>query len=343
MAEHHPYTVAISSSTIFKIIVVFLMMVFLYLTRDVILVLFLSLIFSSAVDPFIDWFEKYKVPRWLSMIFVYSLVFAFFAILVSQLIPAAQKEASAVAENFPQYYANVVGFVDNFNIFSAGDADTEVAAGELTRQIQQSLSPTKLFSAASGILGGVATVILILVLTFYMAVDDRGMKRALRSLAPSHDQPYVTDLVNRIQRKMGLWLRGQLLLSLIIFAVTWVGLLILDVPYSLLLALIAGIFEILPLFGPVLSALVAIFFVLANGDVIKVLLVAGLYIVVQQLENHIIVPKVMQKTTGLNPIVSIIALLIGFKLAGVAGGLIAIPVATAVSVIAGDVMRSKES
>ncbi|MBT6301321.1 MAG: AI-2E family transporter, partial [Candidatus Jacksonbacteria bacterium] len=199
-----------------------------------------------------------------------------------------------------------------------------------------------LFTAASGVIGTVAMIILVLVLTFYLVVEDRGMKRALQAIAPDKTQPYLTQLLSRIQNKMGLWLRGQIILSLIIFILTWIGLTLLGVQYSLLLALVAGLFEIVPFLGPILAAIVAIFFVLAEGDILKVLLVAVLYYVIQLLENHLIVPKVMQKAVGLNPIISIVAVLVGAKIAGIPGAIIAIPLVTAISVFLRDLFEKDD-
>jgi predicted PurR-regulated permease PerM len=139
----------------------------------------------------------------------------------------------------------------------------------------------------------------------------------------------------RVQDKLGLWLRAQLLLSGIIFLVTWIGLLILGVKYSLVLALIAGITEVIPFIGPIIGAIPAVLLAFLQSP-IKALLVLILYLVIQQLEGNILVPKVMQKTVGLNPIVVIVVILLGAKIAGVLGALLSIPVAVAIMTIAGD-------
>jgi predicted PurR-regulated permease PerM len=196
--------------------------------------------------------------------------------------------------------------------------------------------------AVRGVLGGGCTIFLILVLAFYLAGEDRGLKRFFRSILPVDYQPYFTRMMNRIQEKMGKWLRGQLLLSLVIFVVTAIALFILHlitgaVPFWLVLALIAGVLEIVPFLGPFIAGTIAVLLVIGSSFWVAVIIII-LYLLIQQLENHILVPKIMQKTVGLNPIVIILVIVIGARLAGILGALIAIPVAAVVQVFLSDVM-----
>ena len=174
-----------------------------------------------------------------------------------------------------------------------------------------------------------------MVLTFYLTVEEHALKRMLRSLVPVRYQPYITHLVNRIQEKIGMWLRGQLILSLIIFLLSWFGLTILGVKYALVLAIFSGLTELVPYLGPFIGAIPAVFIALTQSPALA-LGVIVVYLIIQQLENNVIVPKVMQRAVGLNPIITIIAMMIGFKLAGILGIIIAVPVATALSIVLND-------
>ncbi|HLD20174.1 MAG TPA: AI-2E family transporter, partial [Patescibacteria group bacterium] len=249
MPEKH-YTVTISSLTIVKIVIVLLALVFLYIVRDIVLVLFLALIFASAIDPWVDWFERRKMPRWLGMLVMYIAFFSIIILIFVQLIPALREQVNQVTTYFPKYYESVQTVIGNFQLSTPQNTQSSDTLHQslqgVSDQINKWTNPSNLFSAASGVIGSVAMFVLVLVLTFYLVVEDRGMKRALRAVTPDKIQPYLTQLLSRIQTKMGLWLRGQIILSFIIFAFTWIGLTILGVPYSLLLALIAGIFEIVP-------------------------------------------------------------------------------------------------
>ena len=174
-----------------------------------------------------------------------------------------------------------------------------------------------------------------------MAVDDQAIKKAIRSVLPIDYQPYSMHLINRIQEKIGLWLRGQIFLSLVIFAVSWIGLSILGVKYALVLAVFAGVTEIIPYLGPFIGALPAVFIAFTQSPLLGIITIV-LYIVIQQAENYFLVPKVMQKAVGLNPIIIIIAIMIGAKLAGILGVLLAVPVATAISVVVRDIFKARE-
>jgi predicted PurR-regulated permease PerM len=150
------------------------------------------------------------------------------------------------------------------------------------------------------------------------------------------------DLFNRVQRKMGLWLRGQLILCLIIFALTYLGLSILGVKYALILALIAGLTEFIPYLGPFLGGVPAVFLAFTQSPTLAIF-VAILYIIVQQIENNFLTPKIMEKAVGLNPIVSIAAIMVGFSIGGVIGALLSIPVATAAVVVIQDLLHKKQA
>ena len=166
------------------------------------------------------------------------------------------------------------------------------------------------------------------------------MKRFIRSLTPTRHQPYISQLINKMQVKMGYWLRGQLLLSVIIFFMVFIVLSIFGIKYALILALTAGIFEIIPYLGPLISAIPAVFFAFAQSPS-KALLVVLLYFIIQRIENDIIVPKVLGKSIGLNPLVVIFAILIGARVGGVVGALLAVPVVTALSVYFEDLIDRK--
>ena len=198
----------------------------------------------------------------------------------------------------------------------------------------------------SGILislfGGIISFFIILVITFYLVVEEDGMKRFIKSITPTKHQPYVSQLINKMQLKMGHWLRGQLLLSLIIFAMVFVVLSIFGIKYALILALVAGIFEIIPYLGPIMAAIPAVFFAFAQSPS-KALLVIVIYFLIQRVENDIIVPRVLGKSVGLNPLVVILAILIGAKLGGAVGALLAVPVTTALSVYFMDVIAAKKT
>jgi predicted PurR-regulated permease PerM len=207
-------------------------------------------------------------------------------------------------------------------------------------------SSTNLLALAATVFGGVMSFFLIVVLSFYFAVQDRGLDDFIRMVTPYRKQEYVLDLWKRAQHKMGRWLQGQLLLSFIVGAMAYVGLLILGVPYALLLAIFTALFELVPVFGSILAAIPAVAVALIDGGTTSALLVIALYVIVNQLQGNVIYPIVVQKVLGIPPLVVILAILAGAKLGSYLGSaflgiLIAVPLAAAVQVYLGDIQRGK--
>jgi predicted PurR-regulated permease PerM len=166
------------------------------------------------------------------------------------------------------------------------------------------------------------------------------MKKFISDLVPPANQSVVISLINKIQRKMGMWVVGQMILSIFIFALTYIGLTILGVENALFLAVLAGLFEVIPYVGPFLSAIPAVFFALIQNPPL-VIAVILLYVLIQKTEGYVLVPKVMEKTVGTSPLVVLLALLIGFKVAGILGLLLAVPLAGAVTVVIQEFFHNK--
>lgn len=331
--------------SIMRVVFVLLALFFVYLVRDVLALLFISVIFSAAVDPWVDWLKKYKIPRAISVLVIYLVLIAVFSLIVVMLIPAMADQIMQIVANIPDYYEKI-----SFGIHTlqqrAGEGMTP-ASGDSVVSTLQTLSSTlagatkSIFVAVASIFGGILSLFVVLVMTFYITVEEDGLKKFLKYLVPIKQRHYALDLVDRMQTKVGLWLRGQLLLCFVVGALVYFGLLVLGVKYALLLALVAGILEIIPYIGPWVSGLIAVL-VASSDSWTKIIFVAVLYLIVQQLENQVIVPKIMQKMVGLNPIIVIMVILIGAKLGGVVGGLLGVPVAAAISVYFDDVMKEKQ-
>jgi len=313
-----------------------------YLIKDILAILFVSLIFASALDPSVDWMQRKKIPRGLGVILIYLIFFSVLGLLLYLIIPPVAEQISGLSENFPAYLDKVIsgytslreyslqhGFLDNLkNTLYSISTNMQSAAGSV-------------FSTVIGFFGGIFSFFLVLVITFYMTVEENAIKKLVWSLAPTKHQPYIMQLINRMQRKIGLWLRGQLILDLIIFLMSFIVLFSLNIKYALVLALFAGVMETIPYLGPILGSIPAVFIAFTMSPILG-LIIGLLFYLIQLLENNILVPKVMEKAVGLNPIVSISALLIGFQLAGIVGALLAMPVATALSVIVKDIFEGIE-
>ncbi|USN53217.1 MAG: AI-2E family transporter [Candidatus Nomurabacteria bacterium] len=332
----------VTTSGIVKVLVILLFVAALFLIRDVIAIVFISLVFASALDPWVDWLQRKGIPRVLGIIILYTILLGVISLTVVLFVPLVADQVKSFSDKFPTIYNNVINGLNIQN--DAGDQTLLQNIQETLNALNQSLVKItgSIFAGVVNLFGGIFTLFGVLVLTFYMTLEEQGIKKFVQSVAPAHWQPYIIQVINRIQHRLGLWLRGQLILSLIIGVMTFIGLSILGVNFAIVLSLIAGITEFIPIAGPFIGAIPAVLVAFTQSP-IKALLVIILYIIIQQLENNLIVPKVMQKVTGLNPVVVIVVMLIGAKLAGIVGVILAIPVTIIANAFLEDFLKEKKA
>ncbi|MEK7452711.1 MAG: AI-2E family transporter [Patescibacteria group bacterium] len=322
-------------------ILILLFFVFLFLIKNILIILFLSLIIASAISPVVSYLQKRKIPRILGVLFVYLLIVIFIATLLYLIVPTVVNEIRLLASGLPAYYEELSNKFSKTIIELSPDyakttQDFLINFGDKIKNLTSSV-----FKTIAGIFGGFATFGIVFVISFYLAVQDRGIEYFIRMVTPKPSEEYVLNLWVRVERKLGLWLQGQFILGLIIGIVVFLGLTILGVPYALLLGIIAGIFEIIPVVGPIFSAVIGIIIALIIDPVLA-MWTTLFYVIIQQFENHILVPNLMKKMTGLNPIIIIISLLIGLELGGILGMLISVPIATIASELLSDYAKSKD-
>lgn len=335
-------TIDISTSAIIRIIAIVLGLWFLYLVRDVLALFFLSVILTATLDPAIDWLNKKKIGRPVGVIMIYIALFLAIGLFVSLIAPPLVSQFKSFAENLPAYgetfsrtftgiekYAQSYGITFNSHEFLQG----------LTGNLSQSSG--QFFGATVSVFTFFVSLLVILALTFYMSVKEDGMNKFLVSITPENHHDYVVSVADRIKSKIGKWLGGQLLLMVIIFVLDFIALSIFNIPYALALALLAGLLEIVPYLGPIISASLASMIGFLISPVTG-LIVLGVLTTIQQIESHIIVPQVMKKAVGLNPVVVILALLIGAKLGGTMGAILSVPIATSIGVLIGDLVNREE-
>ncbi len=332
MNENHD-TINVSTVTILKVIFIVLLFWFLWLVRDVLLIFLIAIIISSAIDPVVDFLAKRKIPRSLSVLLVYAFFLGLIALIGFLIVPLLTAQFTDIKNaNVYQTFASKIGvYRETLSRSSIG-----LAINNSFNDFINNFGGT-LFATTRGVLTGLVSIITVLVISFYLTVEENGMKNFVKHLAPYKHQAYVLKLITKIQRKMGAWVLGQIILSAIIFGLVFIGLTVLKVQFPLVLALLAGIFEIVPFIGPFVSGAVAIFFAFLQGPAVA-LAVLILWIVTQQLEAHIVVPIVMSRTVGINPVMVILGILIGGTLGGIVGALIAIPVISGISVFVEDIM-----
>ncbi len=321
---------------------ILLLLWFLYLVRDILALVFIAVIIVSAIDPIVDWFQKRKIPRSLTVLVVYILFLSIFVLAISLLVPPLTNEIRGLGESFPDLVEKFSGYFRIVRNYAASH-NIEQNVSNFTANIAERISQagSSVLGGTISFIGGIFEFVVVLSVAFYMSVQEKGIKKFFASLVPDEHREYVTSFVDRIQFKMGRWLQGQMLLMFLVFALDYLGLLAIGAPYALVLALIAGILEIVPYIGPVISAIIAVPISFLHGPLTG-LLVLGLFVLVQQLEGYVLTPLVMKKAVGLNPVVVILALMIGAKLGGVMGIIIAVPIATVIGEVVNDLVKKPE-
>ncbi len=334
MKESSNLTINITSGTIIKTILFLVLFWMLYILRGLVLILLAAVTIASAIEPGTSWLVKRKFPRVLAVLTVYAIIFSIFFGIFYYVLPSLLSETANLLGNLPQYVKTVDlinplhnAAFSNFTSVLPGipqNISIEGILGTITSSF--ATISNGFFSTVSGVFGGIISFILIIVLSFYLAVREDGIADFLGIVTPPSHEKYVIDLWRRAQTKIGLWMQGQLLLGLIVAVLIFLGLNILGIKHPLTLALLAGIFELIPVVGMTMAGIPAFLLGFLDGGLTLALLVVGLYLIVQQFEAHLIYPLVVRKIVGIPPLLVIIALLAGWELAGFLGIILSIPI-----------------
>jgi len=345
---NQPISITITAGAIIKAIFLVLMLYFAFLIKDLLLVLLASVVIASSVEPGARWLMKRKFPRIISVLTIYVGVILILAGLMYFFIPPLVSDTSQFVNSLPQYIESLT--------ISAGEFNSIPAVQEFLTNISTSFRDANFLSSvgsgvsgatfgflatASTIFGGIMSFLLIIVLSFYLAVQEDGVANFLRIIVPIQHEKYILGLWKRAQRKIGLWMQGQLILGLLIGILTYLGLSILGVENALLLAVIAALFELIPVFGPILAAVPAVAFGFIGGGATLGFLVIGLYVIIQQFESQLIHPLVVKKIIGIPALIAIVALIIGAQIAGFLGIILSVPLAAVLMEYLGDVEKNK--
>ncbi|MDE2038226.1 MAG: AI-2E family transporter, partial [Patescibacteria group bacterium] len=321
----------VSTGTIIKFFLIGLLILALYYLSDVVLVVVAAIVFASAIEPLIRRLVHYHIHRVVAAILIYVVVAAFLAGLLLFFVPVVANDAISFLSSVPKTISveSLWSPIRDIGttISSSSLGPSTISVGDFITGLKSLLVGTSAgaFQTASVIFGGFLGFVLIVVLSFYLAVQEEGVADFLRIVTPVKHHEYIIGLWKRSQRKIGYWLQGQILLGLVVGVLVYLVLMVVGIPYALILAVLAAVFEIIPVFGPVISSVPAILIAFADKGVGTGLLLIGLYIIIYQFESQLFYPLVVKKIVGISPIVVILALVIGAQLAGILGALIAVP------------------
>lgn len=297
-----------------------------YFSKDIIIILILSVVISSALDPVVSFFESKKFPRILSTLLIFILLIGSLSFLFYIIAPVVLFELGNLMDYLKESQPSFFGLGEASEILN-------VFTKNIGRWSNLLFSgSTSLSEVASRFLGNLALALSGFILSFYLTVDRDGVEKFLRAILPPAYEEKVLDVYFRTRYKIGKWLQGQIFLSVSVGAAVSLGLWILGVEHYLLLGILAAILEIVPFVGPILSGAVAVLIALSQSFTLAIYALV-LFIIIQQLEAHLLTPVFMRLAIDLHPVVSIVALLLGWQLSGVIGMILAIPAAVLVQEI----------
>jgi predicted PurR-regulated permease PerM len=331
-----PYTWTFRRVVWATLVLVFVFFCFwaLYRFYQVVFIAFIAIVIGTVIRPLVNWLYQRGVPRIAGVILVYLLVLMLLAGFLWLLLPLIFEQSSTLAKEVPGYYQNLrAGMMNNSNQLIVGLGNLLPAAlpGLNARVTPQ--TGEEVVASAEQVLGYIIltaqvifTAIIILVLTLYWSLDGPRIIKSLLLLIPQTQRESIGELVAAMESKLGFYIAGQAILCLVIGIMALIAFLLIGLPNALVLALVAGVFEAVPIVGPLLGAVPAALVALSIGSD-KLIWVIVATAVIQQLENSLLVPRIMKKAVGVNPFVTLLALFAFGSIFGLAGALMAIPIA----------------
>lgn len=302
--------IEISHRTIIFTILFILGLVLLYHIRDIIVFLFVSLVFTTALGPIVNKLEKLKIPRFLAVLIVYLLIAGGLVAVVVFSVPLLAKQTTALFKGLPDFLEQI------------GMANLDIQLSDYSEQLAK--IPANIIKIIASAFSNLIKVFAFLVVTYYLLMERKDLKKHLHFLFADDGELKAEKFILELEKRLGGWVRGELVLMVVIGLMSYFGLRLLDLDFALPLALIAGILEIVPNIGPTLAMIPAAIVGFGSSSLMGAAVIA-LYFLIQQIENNFIVPKVMEKAVGLHPLVTLVSLMIGFRLGGVGGSLLAVP------------------
>ena len=334
--------IEISSDTIFRAILIPLAFWFVYVVFDIVLMLFAAFIVASVVEPVARFLDRYKFPRALSVILVYVFVLLIVIGAVSLMVEPLAMQSRQLATIVPSVVNSLSGVTPLIPHIEQADLIESIQSGLLNFGDNIANFSINVFAGTRSVVVGLVNFLFVFVIALYLVVERDAMKKFARLLTPKEHYPYVAKAIEKAQRSVGRWVLGQLVLGIIVGVLVGVGLWIIGVPYALFLGILAVVMEFIPVIGPMIAATPGVLVAITQGWVIG--LVAFIYyVIIGQVESHILIPNIMKRAVGLPPLVTIIAVILGARLLGLIGIILAVPAATIINILVSDLAKVDES
>ena len=302
--------IEISFKTLLWAVVIVLAAWLLFQIRDILYLLFIAFLLMTAIQPLVVILERIKIPRIVAILIIYAVIFGLFGWVLASSIPSIIVQTTRLTQELPGVATKVLPYWQaDFNAIS------------------QQIAPIgeNVIKVTVDIFTNIITTLVVLFFTFYFLLERRYTKQIITNMFGETIAERTVEILKAIELRIGEWVRVQLILMLIVGICVYIGLLILRIDFALPLSLVAALFVIVPNIGPLISAIPAVLIGFATSPLLALSVIA-LYIIVYLLEGNIIVPIVMKHSVGLSPLVTIVALMVGGKLAGIMGVVLSVPV-----------------
>ena len=324
-------TLEISWASLWRIFFFLLLAVVIFMGNQIILGLFLAIIISSGLERWVSFLERYRIPRSLGVILIFVLGISGFVTFVYFLVPFL--------------IADITSALGSLNKSLQGFGSTPLISPTVIQSLKDLIGrfSTLLFSTQgsspfgvfSDFLGSISLTIAVFVSSFYLSLSQDGVERFLRAVLPSSIEETSIRIYERSRRQIGLWFQTQIVLSLAVGSLVWLALWIIGVKNAALIGLLAAIFELVPFVGPIVAGAVGVLVAFSTSTTLALYTLIA-FLIIQQLENHLLIPFLMRRSVGLHPVIVIISLLIGAGILGFLGLLIAVPAAAVFQEIVGE-------
>lgn len=317
----------ISTKTIVFTILFLLSLFLLWQVRALIVLLFISFVFMEAINPAIVRLEKLKIPRPLSILIVYIIILAVISFAVAGIVPILVEQTAGLVQTLPNTLSNIQILGTNTIDLSSQFKILENLPGGIAK-------------TAISLVSNVISAFVIMFLTFYLLLEKKNFPKYSLEMFGENGEKKAVAIIERLEARLGSWVTAEFFLMTIIGGLSYIAYLALGLKYAVPLAIFAGLLEAVPSIGPTVATLVAALVGFTVSPLIGFLTV-GVGIVIQQLENNIIVPRVMKQTVGFNPLVTILLIAAGAKLGGVVGAILALPIFLTIETVAKVLMEKK--
>jgi predicted PurR-regulated permease PerM len=319
----------VSHTTLFRIVSVVILLAGVVFLKDLLVLIFVAWIIASGVYITAESLHtKYNLPKTLSITGMFVLFLGALVGLMFVLVPLVMNESYEVIQSFPTILIKIESLWESWS----GQQESLVDFFQKNANLQQYMSnvTTGFFFTTRGLASLISYVFLVFVLSLYIAMDTQGLDKTILHYTPKAKRAYMKVWLVQAREKLGAWFIGQLCIAIILGGLSYLALAMVGIKYAVLLAVAAGILNMIPFLGPTLSAIPAVFFGLLQGWQVGVYVLIA-YIFIQQVDGNFLTPMVMNKVTGFNPAVVIVAILIGASLAGALGAVVALPVLSLVT------------